>query len=63
MSQDETRAPTLTVRSSNVRHIVGLACAGLVYLGIIATLAFFAFIAWARPMASRAKTIYRGVRR
>jgi len=36
----------LTIRSSTVRHIVGQAVVGLVYLGIAAAFAFITFIVW-----------------
>jgi hypothetical protein len=43
MSQLETSVPSLTGRSSKVRHVMGEA---LVYLGIAATFASVMFIVW-----------------
>ncbi len=46
MTQRGTTAPTLITESSKVRHIMGHALVGLVYLGIIMTFATVTFIAW-----------------
>jgi len=46
MAKLETSIPGLIVRSSKVGHIMSQAFAGLVYVGIFATFASAAFIAW-----------------
>jgi hypothetical protein len=46
MSQLETSIPSLTGRSSKVRHVIGAACVGLVYFGIVATFVSVSFVVW-----------------
>ena len=46
MAKLETSIPGLTVRSSNVGHIMRQAFAGLIYVGISAAFASVVFVAW-----------------
>lgn len=45
MAQLETSGPSINVRDTKVWHILGLLGIGLVYFGIVATLASLTFIA------------------